>query len=325
MPNTMGSAHAGTFIVRSPLPVSVIIPTFNCGQFIAECLRSVVQQTWPDYEVIIVDDGSTDNTPEIAGPFLEDHRFKYIRTENRGCSAARNVGIRSSHGEIIAFLDADDLWRSDKLERQLPLFQAPQIGVVYSLSQPFGENWPEGNTHPACPSRGSILPALMSHNVVPLSSALILRTCIDKVGAFDERRTRAEDYDLWLRTAAAGFEFDYVPEPLVRYRMGHASLSSDQMQKFENIHAVLSNFFASHKHYGAAARLKATAWSGFFAKRAAWRYNKSDLGRAIGDAIHSLGYCAVNRAGWHILAKAILLQLGLISRKRTGNGELSRP
>ena len=120
--------------------VSVIIPTYNYAHFLPECIDSVLAQTVLPDEIVIVDDGSTDNTPEIIKPYLSHSLIKYIRTENSGVSSARNLAIMEASGDLIGILDSDDKWRSDKLELQLPLFENEKVGVVYSLSQRLDEN-----------------------------------------------------------------------------------------------------------------------------------------------------------------------------------------
>jgi len=105
------------------MQISVIITTYNYGHFLPDCLESVLSQTVPPDEIVIVDDGSTDNTSEVIQPYLSNPRVTYIKTVNSGVSAARNTAIAATSGDIIAILDADDKWRSDKLELQLPLFE----------------------------------------------------------------------------------------------------------------------------------------------------------------------------------------------------------
>jgi glycosyltransferase involved in cell wall biosynthesis len=113
--------------------VSVVVSAYNYGRFLAAALQSVLAQSFQDFEVIVIDDGSDDNTPEVAASFLHDPRIRYHRTERQGVSKAKNTGIGLATAPLIAFLDADDLWLSLKLERQLALLaKNPQLGVVYS-------------------------------------------------------------------------------------------------------------------------------------------------------------------------------------------------
>jgi glycosyltransferase involved in cell wall biosynthesis len=206
--------------------VSVIIPTYNYAHFLPGALESVLSQTVSDLEVIVVDDGSTDNTADVMRPYLADPRVRFQPIPHAGVSAAKNTGIRLSRAPLVGFLDSDDLWLPTKLARQLALFQAdPELGVAYTrrlLINPAGQAvfYQQPVFH-----RGMILEPLFQTNFVCQSSALVRRAVLDDVGVFDERYPPVEDYDLWLRVAAR-YRFDYVDEPLVKYRVGHASLGA---------------------------------------------------------------------------------------------------
>lgn len=205
--------------------VSVVIATRNYGRYLAGALRSVLAQTHSDLEVIVVDDGSTDDTPVVVRPYLSDPRISYHRTDGLGQPRAKNLGVRHARGPLIAFLDGDDEWRPTKLERQLPLFQDPAVGVVYSRRTTMG---PDGNELPTTPTelvRGRVFEAVLIRNCVCFSSVVVRRDVFEAVGLFDPKLPLAIDYDLWLRVARH-YTFDYVDEPLVRYRTGHANLSS---------------------------------------------------------------------------------------------------
>src|SRR5215211_7212535 len=112
--------------------VSVVVATRNYARYVAGALRSVLDQTWRDLEVVVIDDGSTDDTPAVVQPFLTEPRLYYHRTDGLGQSRAKNLGVQLSRAPLVAFLDGDDEWLPTKLERQLPSFQNPAVGVVYS-------------------------------------------------------------------------------------------------------------------------------------------------------------------------------------------------
>jgi glycosyltransferase involved in cell wall biosynthesis len=206
--------------------VSVVVPTYNYGHFLPGALESVLGQTVRNLEVIVVDDGSTDDTSQVIRPYLADPRVRFQTIPHGGVSAAKNAGIRLSRAALVGFLDSDDLWLPPKLERQLALFEADsELGVAYArrlLINPAGQDlyYRQPALH-----RGMILEALFQTNFVCQSSALVRRAVLDDVGLFDERCPPVEDYDLWLRVAAR-YRFDYVNEPLVKYRVGHASLTA---------------------------------------------------------------------------------------------------
>jgi glycosyltransferase involved in cell wall biosynthesis len=198
--------------------VSVIIAAYNYGRYLDGALDSVLAQTFPNWEAIVVDDGSTDDTSEVIRPYLADPRIRYQRTDHLGAAGARNTGIRNTCGELVAILDADDSWLPTKLERQVELFcRDAGVGVVYAGravidEQGKPEAWREHRFH-----RGWVLPSLFGNNFVCFSSAVIRRAALDDVGLLDMRCALSEDYDLLLRVAQR-YRFDYVDEPLVVYR-----------------------------------------------------------------------------------------------------------
>jgi glycosyltransferase involved in cell wall biosynthesis len=222
--------------------VSVVIATYNYGRYLAGAVQSALDQTFTDLEVIVLDDGSTDDTPEVLAPFLRDQRVRYQRQEHRGVSAAKSAGVRLARAPLVAFLDADDWWFPQKLERQLPLFHEDvALGVVYSrrlLIDPEGELlvYQQPILY-----RGNVLEEMIQLNFVCFSSAVVRRAVFDEVGLFDERLPFAVDYDLWLRVALR-YRFDYVDEPLVKYRTGHANLSSREVERTIAALGILDRF-----------------------------------------------------------------------------------
>ena len=180
--------------------VSVIIPTFNRAQYIAAAIESVLNQTYKDFEIIVVDDGSNDNTREVLEAFM--NRIKYIYKKNAGTASARNVGIKNAQGEYIAFLDSDDLFLPKKLEIQVPILDKhPEIGFVYSDSFYFkGKSRCSVLMRSIRPSSdGRILNRLfMNTNIIP-GSLLFRKVCFEKVGLFDESLQFNEDTDMLFR------------------------------------------------------------------------------------------------------------------------------
>jgi glycosyltransferase involved in cell wall biosynthesis len=218
--------------------VSVVIATRNYGRYLAAALRSVLWQTWRDLEVVVIDDGSTDDTAAVVQPLLTDQRVHYYRTDGLGQSRAKNLGIQLSRAPLIAFLDGDDEWAPEKLEKQLPLFANPVVGVVYSRRTLMDEGGNDRATPQAAMVRGQAYDHLLVQNPVCFSSVIVRRTVFENVGMFDPNLPLAIDYDLWLRVARH-YEFDYVDEPLVRYRTGHANLSSRIVERLTAVLAIL--------------------------------------------------------------------------------------
>jgi glycosyltransferase involved in cell wall biosynthesis len=227
--------------------VSVVMAAYNYGQYIAQAIESVINQTYTGWELIIVDDGSTDDTPDAVAPFLVDHRIGYHRQENRGQPAAENVGITLSRGEFIAFLDADDAWFPRKLECQLPKFDhSNEVGVVYSdrvKIDPYGRELLFKSL--PCHS-GRVLNEMFQNNFVCFSSSVVRRTVFDRSGVFNEEYRHASDYDLWLRVAMC-WDFEFVDEPLVYYRTGHANLTGRSDVQLQTALTIMERFSAAHR------------------------------------------------------------------------------
>jgi glycosyltransferase involved in cell wall biosynthesis len=218
---------------------SIVVTCYNYGQYLQQSLQSVLDQTCADFEVIVIDDGSTDNTPDVMEQYTADSRFKYIRQANAGQPKAKNRGIAESSGEFIAFLDADDIWlQQTKLEKQLALFADPQVGAVYARRKWINQDGVEISGDERVLRRGSILDHVFIDNFICFSSSVIRRSCLDEVGYFDENLPMGIDYDLWIRLAAR-YRFDYVDEALVKYRTGHANLSKNTMKRYDCAHKIM--------------------------------------------------------------------------------------
>ena len=206
--------------------VSVIIPTFNRRDYITTALDSVLAQTYKDYEIVIIDDGSSDDTKEVLRPYQEAIRYFY--QENRGISGARNRGIRESRGDYIALLDSDDYWLPEKLERQVECIREDsQFGMVATRCSSIG---PDGTfrkkNRPG--KSGWILNDIFRSNFIRTSSALITRKCLDTVGLFDESLPECEEYDLWLRIAKQ-YPIAFINEPLTVYTDNPHGVSTDSL------------------------------------------------------------------------------------------------
>jgi len=197
--------------------VSVVIPTYNRADILGRAIRSVLGQTFEDFEVLIVDDASADHTDEVVRGF-SDARIRFLRqSENAGVGAARNRGMREAAGQYVALLDSDDAWLPQKLERQVDrLASAPdRVALVYTGIVRVQEDGTEVATRPI--DRGNVWARMLRRNVIDgTSTVLFRRSVIDRIGFFDEGMPAIEDYDYWVRLTRE-YEVDVVPEPLVRY------------------------------------------------------------------------------------------------------------
>ena len=238
--------------------VSVIIPTYNCARFVGDAVRSVLAQSFQDFELVVVDDGSTDDTEKM----LQDYRggIIYVYQSNRGLPAALNTGIRVTRGELIAILDADDLWDPDKIKEQVALLDnCPQVGLCYTNFTPFGSktDYATGfderdgaltryarrplGPHSHLITSPSFLEDLLRYQASPKPTTVMFRRkCLEKVGLFDETLTFCQDTQMWLRMAKY-FPFAYVDRCLVQRRVRPDSLSSSQNDRrytMEHIHML---------------------------------------------------------------------------------------
>jgi len=207
--------------------VTVVVPAYNQEDYIEETLQSILAQSFADYEVIVVDDGSEDGTGQVVSR-IRDHRFHYVYQANSGRPAcSRNRGVSLAKGEYVAFLDGDDLWVPDKLEKQLQLFQDhPEFGLVFSNAFNFDEKGKRDLIVGKTISSGYLHPELFRHNFIAGCTVMARKNCLDAAGGFNEGHDfiAVEDYDLWLRMSRR-CPFGYIDEPLALYRLRAGSAS----------------------------------------------------------------------------------------------------
>ncbi len=213
--------------------ISVIVPAYNTAKFIAQCLDSVFAQTYSDFEVIVVNDGSPD-TPELEqalAPYLD--RIVYIKQANKRAAGARNTAIQRAQGNLLAFLDSDDLWFPGHLAAQMEQFQRqPQLDLVYADGL-VGDGANEWRFMDRCPSHGeATFSALVVERCqIPISTVVVRRAAIVKAGLFDEALPCFDDYDMWLRTAFYGGKIGYTRELQVRARGRRPGSLSESVHK----------------------------------------------------------------------------------------------
>lgn len=221
--------------------ISILMPAYNAGEFIADSIRSVIEQTYVHWELIIINDGSTDNTLSIAQSFSnQDHRIRVISRENGKMAAARNTGIANARGSWIAFLDSDDLWTPDKLEKQIHASRVnPAIDVFYTDGSIFYGNDLE-RLDPYRTITGIVFDhkdmyrQLFDYNCVAVLSVMARQSLVERVGNQDEDKlvSGCEDWDYWIRMARAGAKFYGIPEKFFYYRR-HANNISANFLKME--------------------------------------------------------------------------------------------
>ena len=217
---------------RSPA-VSVIMPAYNVAPYVEAAIRSVQAQTFVDFELLVVDDGSTDTSAAIVERLaVQDARIRLIRQENRGLAAARNTALRHARGRLMALLDSDDLWEPRFLEAQTAILaDRPDVDIVT------GNGWTLGSHEDGLPARpwpdprpAPDLWTILGDEFSVFIMAVFRRRVYDTIGGFDEMLRTNEDFDFWLRAAIAGFTFARNDEPLGHYRRRDDSLSASQVR-----------------------------------------------------------------------------------------------
>jgi glycosyltransferase involved in cell wall biosynthesis len=271
--------------------VSIIIPTYNRAKLLKEAVDSVLTQTYRDLEIIVVDDGSTDETSALMATYGE--RVRYIRQENAGVSAARNRGICASTGKYIGFLDDDDTYLATKIERQVEyLTKHPEIGFVHCRYYVMDEAGNYLHKIGLLPE-GNVLPELLCRNFLWMSAPLISRACLEQVGGFDEHLSTAADYDLWLRIAQAGYTFGCIQQPLGAYRIQSLSMVTNIDRVEQEVIRILDRTFADPNLPAQAKAIQDDAyatWRFWFSRRyyavGSWENAQRNLSAALNQSPH---------------------------------------
>ncbi|MCC5810381.1 MAG: glycosyltransferase, partial [Ectothiorhodospiraceae bacterium] len=232
---------------NNPL-ISVVTPTYNRADYLGEAIESVLAQTYQHFEMLVVDDGSTDQTPELMRRFASDSRIRYFQQENQGQSVARNRGIEESKGEFICFLDSDNAWLPDKLESSLAHLKAhPEADVVYGDCITIDEVGKEISRKNMKRHSGNITAKLLKDNFVSMNTTMTRSELIKAVGGFNPADRYAEDYGLWLRVSSRG-SFLYVPEYWAYYRIMDDQISSDKVRRLYANQEVIEDFLCNWEH-----------------------------------------------------------------------------
>jgi glycosyltransferase involved in cell wall biosynthesis len=226
--------------------VSVILPCYNGAQWIDAAVRSVLCQTYKDLELIVVDDGSTDNSKDIVLSHSQDDRLRYIHQRNRGFSAANNTGLKESEGEFIGFIGQDDLWMPNKLRCQVEYLERhKRVDLVHSdlyHIDSSGRTIKRRNPRiPRFSSNSEYVKELFLRNFLCFQTVLVRRECFNEVGSFDERMIVCSDHDLWLRMAGK-FKMAYIKKPLVKKRY-----HPKQLMKVRKEAAIKDEFLLTKK------------------------------------------------------------------------------
>jgi len=250
--------------------VSIIIPAYNRANMILTALKSVLAQTYPDWEAIVVDDGSSDNTREVVAG-VKDARVRYIYQENKGLPGARNAGIRASSGEYVAFLDSDDAFLPEKLALQVPVLDAnPDLCLVAGGFIEVDMNMrPLHEIRPWVKNPTLDLLDWVRTCSFCVGSPLVRRGWLERAGLFDENMRYVEDWDLWLRMASMGCHMQWLKKSVYLYRMHASSMVRQAVMMKNGMIAMFDKFFARPELPPEASALRGKAYGHAYLNAAA--------------------------------------------------------
>lgn len=284
--------------------VSVIIPTYNRADLIFEAINSVLGQDYSALDLIVVDDGSTDNTAELLKPFVESGQLRYFSQANSGQATARNLGLTQARGAFICFLDSDNLWEPGKLSAQVSyLEQHPDVDIVYGDVITIDAQGSETSRSNMARFSGQIFRQMLHDNCVSMNTTMTRRRWFDEMGGFDTSFRVADDYELWLRFSAKA-TYAYLPNYFARYRVFPNQISSDKERRFLSNERAIGKFLMANPTLVTAAE-KDRLWSTFYAR---WSFYRSKAGRggpAMAAAMKAISYNPSNIGAWRNLVLAI--------------------
>jgi glycosyltransferase involved in cell wall biosynthesis len=265
-----------------------------------------------DLDVHVVDDGSTDNTREVVAQFSHDRRVHYYCQKNAGQARAKNYGIQVSRGLLVAFCDADDMWKPDKLERQCPLFnEAETVGVVYSRTAKLFDDGTEVEAVADVPyCSGNITSELFKYNFIPFGTAVVRRRCLEQSGAFDECYRMGIDWELWLRISTK-YEFRFLDAVTYVYRIWSGQMSTNWRVRYECAFRIMDDFLRKYPN-AVPAEVVREARAHSFMQRARLRSLLArEHANAIIDVTTALSYKPAYIPAWKLLGRICLTAAGI--------------
>ena len=285
--------------------VSVIVPTYNRAGVLREAIESVRDQECQDWELIVCDDGSTDDSDQVVADYRDDPRIRYFRQENRGQAVARNLGISHAQGDFIGFLDSDNRWLPHKLAVQVPYLEVhPEVDVLYGDIERIdgaGRTWPS-------PVRrrysGVVWKDLLIDNFVTFNTALVRADKLRAIGGMDETVRRGDDYDLWLRLSPTA-RFQFVPGVVAQYRVEGNRISDDVEGRMQSNMAAVERFLRANPGLldGRERRRIESRIYGRFARAMS---ASGHLPRAIALGSRAVGRQPLSLRAWRTLVAVLL-------------------
>jgi glycosyltransferase involved in cell wall biosynthesis len=286
--------------------VSAVIPAYNAAKYLRQAIESVFAQTYTDWEIVLVDDGSTDNTRAVVQPYLDlaPERFQYIYQENQGLPAARNEAIRNARGRFLALLDADDIWKPDRLMHSVTVLEGrPDIGLVHGKVARIDS---EGRFIDVPPADRGYLEGDIAHYIytrrahIQCPTVTFRKECVEVLGGFDPAIPGTADRDLWFRISER-YKVGFVDEVLASYRMSSDSMSHD----LNRMRAWQVRFV--RKHYGSRTYRRGAfrlAMASIYREQGDLLF-KSDRLKALKDYAKAALYNPLNRSNVYMLLRAL--------------------
>jgi len=231
--------------MHEPL-ISIITPIYNGKQYISEAIESARAQTYKNFEILLINDGSTDNSYEVIKPYLSDTRIIYIEQQNSGVASARNAAISVAKGQYIGFLDQDDLWHKNKLKEQVAILENDKnIALVHSKQDFIDSRGNKINFSWITGGTGYCFTDMFIKNRIAVLTVLIRKTILDEVGLFNEQLSGADDYEMWLRVTLK-HPIKYIDTPLAIYRFHDSNISKNSFKmtilELNTINSIISNY-----------------------------------------------------------------------------------
>lgn len=285
--------------------VSLITPTYNRGDFIAAAVDSVIAQTHRHWELLVVDDGSTDDTPAIMRRYADEPRIRYFQQANQGQSVARRRALGEARGQYIGFLDSDNVCLPHRLEVALEaLARHSDMDVVYGDIVTIDEHGQETSRKNMKRFSGRITGHMLRDNCVTMNTAIARRHCFDAYLRMTTHRRVADDYDMWLRISAH-HHFLYLPEFLACYRVMDDQISSNKTRRFEANEAILRDFLAEHGDT-VSAREARTGWAHFHTRKGRYLASCGQRLEALGCYLRAIAHAPLQAVAWRAMARLAL-------------------
>lgn len=304
---------------RRVATVDIIIPAYNAARYLAFALESVLAQDFEDWQAVLVDDGSTDTTPQIAAEFAPrfGSKLTYVRQENRGLPAARNTAIRSSNSEFLALLDSDDVWLPWRLSESVQALRShPAAGLSYGGITLIDAEGKPGQSYTGDEKNAStrVSGAIYTREIhLPCPTVTFRRSCVEEVGFFDESMRATEDRDLWFRIALK-HEVTFIPKVISYYRVSPQSMSTDPDRM------LIAQLQFIRKHYGETGcdlRMRQIALARAYKARAEALSARKRRWAAVGNSLRAVAMYPLDRDNIRTATSMLLACAGLGAFRNT--------